>query len=108
MGSVIHAPLSKWTYLQVRCALVAMADLVGNFGANLRWTDAISARIRDHVQRIDRYMNEATGTSASAREGLPTGESSSIATTTGNLGAMVGLPSFPLFIEPEFPGAMAH
>lgn len=86
-----------------------MADLVCNFGANLRWTDAISARIRDHVQRIDLYMNEAAETSTSTREALSTGESGSIATTTGSLGSMVGcIPPPPFFKETEFRVVMAH
>ncbi|KAL7785414.1 hypothetical protein V8C43DRAFT_154724 [Trichoderma afarasin] len=59
LGYVITAPLSQWTFIQVRSALLAMADLISSLETAIKSSSGIALRLRNHVARIDTYMTEA-------------------------------------------------
>ncbi|ORX35538.1 fungal-specific transcription factor domain-domain-containing protein [Kockovaella imperatae] len=59
LGSVIQRPISQWKYLQVRSVLLAMADLISTLESGYIHPRDIAGKVRTHVQRIDRYMEEA-------------------------------------------------
>lgn len=60
LGSVIHSPLSQWTYLQVRNILLSLADLLQGLESALSSQSIdIAQRLRSHVSRIDAYMTDA-------------------------------------------------
>lgn len=75
LGSVIRFPLSQWRYLQVRSALLAMADLVSSLESALNSAADISSKLREQVQRFDQYMKDTTkgeGTNYVLHSALPT------------------------------------
>ncbi|KAL7915546.1 hypothetical protein GGI35DRAFT_183935 [Trichoderma velutinum] len=59
LGYVITSPLSQWTFIQVRSALLAMADLISSLETAIKSSSGIASKLRDHVERIDTYMTEA-------------------------------------------------
>lgn len=56
LGGVIQSPLSPWAYLQVRNVLLAMANLVSGLETSLSNIQGIGNKLKDHVNRIDQYM----------------------------------------------------
>ncbi|WVN85559.1 uncharacterized protein L203_100707 [Cryptococcus depauperatus CBS 7841] len=59
LASIIHSPLSPSVYLHVRTILLSMADLLSSLETSLTNTTGIAPKLRDHVERIDRYMATA-------------------------------------------------
>ncbi|EED13706.1 conserved hypothetical protein [Talaromyces stipitatus ATCC 10500] len=62
LGSITHSPLSPWMYLQVRSAILAMADLIDSLQAALTPDVNISLKLREHVEQTDRAMEEVRKT----------------------------------------------
>ncbi|OXG52380.1 nuclear protein [Cryptococcus neoformans] len=60
LASIIHSPLSPAAYLHVRTVLLSMADLLSSLESHLTSTGGIAPKLREHVERIDRYMTTAT------------------------------------------------
>ncbi|WWD18151.1 hypothetical protein CI109_102600 [Kwoniella shandongensis] len=59
LASIICSPISPSAYVHVRTVLLNMADLLATLEPQLGPAGA-APRIRDHVERIDRYMLSAT------------------------------------------------
>ena len=59
LGTVIHTPLSQWSFLQVRNVLSALADLLAGLELALSLTSDISIKLKAHVSKIDGYMASA-------------------------------------------------
>ncbi|WWC88103.1 uncharacterized protein L201_003007 [Kwoniella dendrophila CBS 6074] len=62
LASIIQSPLSPSCYLHVRTVLLRMADLLSSLESTIKSasTLCIAAKLRDHVERIDEYMMNAT------------------------------------------------
>lgn len=60
LASIIHSPLSPAAYLHVRTVLLSMANLLSSLESHLTSTGGIAPKLREHVERIDRYMTSAT------------------------------------------------
>jgi hypothetical protein len=56
LGSVIHKPLSTWTYLQVRNILLVLADFLAKMESGRAAAAGLSTRLRSQISRIDRFM----------------------------------------------------
>jgi hypothetical protein len=56
LGSMIEGPLSKSSYFQVRCVLLAMADLLASLEVGITRTVSVTERLHSHITRIDKYM----------------------------------------------------
>jgi hypothetical protein len=57
LGSVIHKPLSTWTYLQVRNILLVLADFLAKMESGRAAAAGLSTRLRSQISRIDRFMS---------------------------------------------------
>ncbi|TYJ57640.1 hypothetical protein B9479_001722 [Cryptococcus floricola] len=59
LASIIHSPLSPSGYMHVRNVLLCLADLLRSLESHLTSTNGIAPKLREHVERIDRYMANA-------------------------------------------------
>ncbi|WVQ71063.1 hypothetical protein IAR50_000588 [Cryptococcus sp. DSM 104548] len=59
LASIIHSPLSPSGYMHVRTVLLSLADLLGSLESQLTSTNGIAPKLKEHVERIDRYMASA-------------------------------------------------
>ncbi|GFZ48434.1 hypothetical protein JCM24511_06182 [Saitozyma sp. JCM 24511] len=64
LASVIKSPLSPWSHLQARSALLALADLLAIFETSLRSDVKMSSKIRRHVERIESHSQKTKGLGA--------------------------------------------
>ncbi|OCF45229.1 hypothetical protein I317_00751 [Kwoniella heveanensis CBS 569] len=60
LAGIINSPLSPSTYLRVRDVLLTMADVLSSLEVHLSCAVGIALRLREQVDRIDRYMVSAT------------------------------------------------
>ncbi|WWC68415.1 uncharacterized protein I206_102342 [Kwoniella pini CBS 10737] len=62
LASIIQSPISPSAYLKVRTILLRLADLLSSLESTIKSASVIciAAKLRDHVERIDEYMINAT------------------------------------------------
>ncbi|WVW80373.1 hypothetical protein I302_102354 [Kwoniella bestiolae CBS 10118] len=62
LANIIQSPLSPTTYLHARTVLLRMADYLSTLESTIKSANVlcIAARLKDHVERIDRFMISAT------------------------------------------------
>nr|XP_018264937.1 uncharacterized protein I303_03119 [Kwoniella dejecticola CBS 10117]OBR87095.1 hypothetical protein I303_03119 [Kwoniella dejecticola CBS 10117] len=62
LASIIQSPISPSTYLKVRTILLRLADFLSSLESTIKSASVmcIAAKLREHVERIDEYMINAT------------------------------------------------
>ncbi|WRT65907.1 uncharacterized protein IL334_002858 [Kwoniella shivajii] len=62
LASIIQSPLSPATYLHVRTVLSRMSNLLSSLETSIKSASilCIAEKLRDHIERIDRYMMSAS------------------------------------------------
>ncbi|WVR05631.1 hypothetical protein IAU60_002653 [Kwoniella sp. DSM 27419] len=107
LASIIQSPLSPSTYLHVRTVLLTMADVLSSIESHMASASGIAIKLREQVERIDRYMVSATEgsnpnlwgsagpSSASANQPAPALPSNPISAIPYTLPPPVTLPSGP-------------
>ncbi|ETS84443.1 hypothetical protein PFICI_02468 [Pestalotiopsis fici W106-1] len=58
LGSAIQAPLSAWSYLQVRNILLILADFLEKIEKSRAVTPSLGAKLRVQISRIDQCMQQ--------------------------------------------------